>query len=99
VDGHELIAVGEWERAQDDRINGGEDSGVGADAQGERKDDCSGEAGGFAQKTEGGAGIRARGFEKHGDVDFAELLGDLLAAAEVDARLAASLIGGMPAAW
>jgi hypothetical protein len=92
MNGHELIALGKWERAQDNGVDGGEDGGIGADAEGEGEDDGGGEAGSFAQKAKGGASIGARGFEQSGDVDFAELLGDLLAAAEVDAGLTAGLV-------
>jgi hypothetical protein len=43
--------------------------------------------------VEGGAGIGARGFHERGDMDFAKLLGDLLAPAEVDACATPGLIG------
>jgi hypothetical protein len=92
MNGHELIALREWERAQDNGVDGGEDSGVGADPEGEGEDDGGGEAGSFAEKAKGGTSIGARGFEQSGDVDLAELLGDLLAAAEVDTGLTVGLV-------
>ena len=92
-DGHELIALREWKRAQDDGVDGGEDGGVGADAERKREDDSYGEPRCLAQKAKGGAGVEAGGFEERGSVNFAKLLGDLLAAAEVDPGFAAGFFG------
>ena len=94
VEANEAIAVGVGERAEDDGVDGGEDGAVGADAEGEGEDDGGGEGGRAAEKAEGRTQIEAQGFEEGRGVDFAELLADLLAAAEFEEGAAACFLRG-----
>ena len=62
IDRHKLIAVGKRKRAEDDGVNGGEDSAVGADAEGESEDDGERERRRVAQEAQGGVEVEAQRF-------------------------------------
>ena len=62
----ELVAVGVGERAENDGVDGGEDSAVGSDTEGEGENDGGGKRGRAAKEAQGGAEIEAEGFERAG---------------------------------
>src|SRR6185437_9016812 len=92
-DGHEFVAVREWKRTQQHGIDRGKDRAVCANAQHEREDNCGGKSRSLAHHAPGKSQVDQSGFQNGKLMDFAQLLGGLLFAAELESCPAAGLIG------
>src|SRR5262249_28472745 len=83
----------EGQRAEQDGVDGGENSAVGADAECESENDGKREGWKAADEAEGGFEIGDCGFDEVDAVDVAQLLFDLFAATEGECGLAAGFFG------
>ena len=92
-DADQAVRFGEWERAQQDGVDDGEDNDVGADAESEDEDGDGGEAGVAAEGAEGVAEILKKDVEPGEAAGFALLLLCLLDAAEADEGAATGFFG------
>ncbi len=86
VERHDAIRIGDGERTEQQRVHDAEDGGVGADAQGKRRDGDGGEGGRAPQRAHGVAHVLRERLNQGPRPCVAHLRLDLLGAAELDAR-------------
>src|SRR5215470_3804346 len=86
LDAVEGFGLRHIERAEDERVQGAEDDGVGADGDGERDHGDGGKAGGFAQHAQAIADVLRGGFEEMNAAGFAAFFGGPDDAAKLEAR-------------
>ena len=93
-DADEAAGLREWERAEQEGVDDGEDDDVGADAEGEDEDRDGGEAGVATKGAEGVAEVLKKDVEPGEAAGFALMFFCLLDAAETDEGAAAGFFGG-----
>src|SRR5579884_1257703 len=93
VDGHQAVSLGVWQRAQQKRVDGAEDGGVGADAERESQDGGEGESGGAGQQAQAEAKVLDEGFEAGKAPALAALLAKAAGIAEAAQREGAGFLG------
>ena len=93
MEGDKLVAVGKRQGPQNDSVNGREDGAVRADAQGEREDYGRRERRRTPNEAERRAQVCLHPVEEEGGMHIAELLPDLLPAAEVEDGPTTGLLG------
>jgi len=98
-DADQAVRFGEWERAQQDGVDDGEDDDVGADAESEDENGDGGEAGVAAEGAEGVAEVLEEDVEPGEAAGFALVFFCLLDSAETDEGAAAGLFGGYSVAY
>jgi len=82
VEVHEFVRMREWERAEENGVDNGEDGGVGANAESEGHDGDGGKGRRFSEKTEGEAGVVEEAFYEWKGLLFTHELFGLCEAAE-----------------
>ena len=83
-----------WQVAEDEGVEEREKRSVGANAERKGEDGDGGEAGMFAEYTEGEGDVLRSGFEEAGAAGFAGLLFDGFEGAEIEIGAAAGFIRG-----
>ncbi len=92
-DPHQLLGVGEGQRAQQERVHHAEDGNVGADAESENQNGDDGKARIAAQRAEGVLQVLQQNVECHESSRFAMFLSCLFDTADADQRQAAGFFG------
>src|SRR5260370_28707601 len=72
TEAHQLVAVGERQWSQQNRVDGGEDGAVGADGESEGEDHRDRESGRFPDESEGGCKLGDRGVERADAVEVSQ---------------------------
>jgi hypothetical protein len=92
--GEDLFRMADGERAKEEGADQAEDDGIGADAEGERKNGNDRENGILTELPKAITSIREYGMERAAETLFADLFFYLLEAAEFDASGALRFVGG-----
>jgi hypothetical protein len=91
---HQFLRVSDWEHAEDDSVDEGEDGGVGADTESESEDGNGGVYGRIAKRAQGVTDVLEKGFEEGDAASVATLFFGAFEAAEFAARAAEGFVAG-----